>query len=433
MSPAVLALIILGIVVFFYVTELLPIAVTTILGCLALTWLQVAKLSVTFSGFAADTLWLVIGMVMVGAALFETGLADEMGRSIIKFIGASEKKIILIVYPIAMVMSAFLNNTSTTATFTPIIQAISAKSNGKVSAKKLLMPLAFAATSGGMLTLVGSTPPVIVQGLMVSLKLPTFGFFEWGYVGLPICIALIIYTMTIGQAMAKRMWKDEIADEAKAQLDVVIEHVERPKDKMWLAGGILAFCIVGFMIQPSFETSKTFSFTLGTVAITGAMLTVVLRTMSIQRLYELTDWNTFFVLGGAIGFAAGLDKSGAGKLIADTAIKYVGNSSSFVIFATFCFVGVALTQMMSNTATTAMMAPIGVFVANGLGFSPLPLLMGLATACAAAYMTPVGTPPNTIVLGPGKYKFMDYMKMGGIFQLISFIIIIVIVPMIWPL
>lgn len=433
MSPAVIALIILGIVVFFYVTEWLPIAVTTMLGCIALVWLQVAKFSVAFSGFAADTLWLVIGMVMVGAALFETGLADEMGRSIIKFIGASEKKIILIVYPIAMAMSAFLNNTSTTATFTPIIQAISSKSKGKVSAKKLLMPLAFCATTGGMLTLVGSTPPVIVHGLMISLGLPTFGFFEWGIVGLPVCIALIIYTLTIGQVLAKRMWKDEIDAEANSSVDVVIEHVERPKGAMWRAGLILAFCIIGFIAQPQFESNKAFSFTLGTVSITGAMLTVVFRTMSIKRLYELTDWNTFFVLAGAIGFAAGLDKSGAGKLIADTAITYVGGSSPFIIFATFCFVGVALTQMMSNTATAAMMAPIGVFVANGMGFSPLPLLMGLATVTAAAYMTPVGTPPNTIVLGPGNYKFMDYVKMGGLFQLISFIIIVFLVPFVWPL
>ena len=218
MSPAVLALLILAVVVLFYVTEWLPIAVTTLLGCLALTWLQVSPLKVTFSGFAADTLWLVIGMVMVGAALFETGLADEMGKAIIKWVGASESKIVLIVYPIAMVMSAFLNNTSTTATFTPVVQAVSAKSNGMVSAKKLLMPLAFAATSGGMLTLVGSTPPVLVHALMVKMEMPTFGFFEWGYVGLPVCIALIIYTLTIGQALAKKMWKDEIEQEARVKL-----------------------------------------------------------------------------------------------------------------------------------------------------------------------------------------------------------------------
>jgi anion transporter len=433
MSPAVIALIVLAAVVFFYVTEWLPIAVTTVAGCLALTWLQVSTFAVNFSGFASDTLWLVIGMVMVGAALFETGLADEMGRSIIKFIGASETKIILIVYPIAMVMSAFLNNTSTTATFTPIIQAVSAKSGGKVSAKKLLMPLAFAATSGGMLTLVGSTPPVLIHALMVSKKLPTFGFFEWGYIGLPVCIVLIIYSLTIGQTLAKKMWADDIEAEKKAQAEVVIEHVERAKGPMYVSGAILAFCIIGFMAQPSFATSKTFTFSLGLVAITGAMLTVICKCMSIKRLYELTDWNTFFVLGGAIGFAAGLDKSGAGKLIADTAVKYVGQSSPFIVFATFCLVGLILTQMMSNTATAAMMGPIGIFVATGLGFSPIPLLMGLACATAAAYMTPVGTPPNTIVLGPGNYNFMDYMKMGGLFQLISFIIIITLVPMIWPL
>lgn len=434
MTPAVLGIIILLVVVLFYVTEWLPIAVTTVAGCCVMTWLQVAKFSVTFSGFAADTLWLVIGMVMVGASLFETGLADEMGKKIIQYVGASESRIILMVYPLAMLMSAFLNNTSTTATFTPVIQAVAAKSGNKVSAKKLLMPLAFAATAGGMLTLVGSTPPVIVQGVMVAQKLPTFGFFEWGYIGLPICIALIAYVFTLGQFLTKTMWPGEKAFEANPEtVEVEVEAVQRDKKKMWASGIILLLCIAGFIAQPQFETNKAFTFTLGLVAVTGAMLTVICRTMSIKRLYELTDWNAFFVLGGAIGFAAGLDKCGSGKLIADAAVNWVGGSGAFVIFAVFCLVGVILTQMMSNTACTAMMAPIGIFIANGCGFSPLPLLMGLATACAAAFMTPVGTPPNTIVLGPGKYTFMDYVKYGGVFQAISYLLIIIIVPMIWPL
>ena len=87
--------------------------------------------------------------------------------------------------------------------------------------------------------------------------------------------------------------------------------------------------------------------------------------------------------------------------------------------------------MMSNTAATAMMAPIGIFIAQGLGVSPLTFMMGLATACAGAYMTPVGTPPNTIVLGPGRYTFMDYIKLGGVLQLISFAIVLIVVPIFW--
>lgn len=120
MSNALLALVILAIVAVLYVIEIILITVTTVMGCLGL---QVATFSVTFSVLASYSLWLVIGMVCVGKALFENGLADEMGKAIIKLIGASETKIILIVYPIVMVMSAFLNNTSWTASFSPIIQA----------------------------------------------------------------------------------------------------------------------------------------------------------------------------------------------------------------------------------------------------------------------------------------------------------------------
>ncbi len=441
MTPAVMGLIVLAVVILFYVTEWLPIAVTTVLACCALTWLQVQPFSVNFSGFASDTVWLVTGMIMVGAALFETGAADLLGKSIIKVIGASETKLVVIVYPLTMLMSAFLNNSATTSTFMPIIQAIAAKSDGKVSAKKMLMPLAWSATAGRMLTLIGSTPPVLIHGVMVANKLPTFGFFEWGYPTLPIAIIMIGYILTVYQKMATKMWKDEINAEtvssrAHADLNVNVAEKVYPKGPMYTAFAILAFCILGFILQPTFGAAafgKGYSFGLGLVAITGAMLCIVFKTMTVKRLYELNDWTSFFVLAGAIGYAAALDKCGSGKLIADVAVKYVGNSSPFIIFATFVLVGMVLTQMMSNTATAAMMGPIGIFIANGLGFSPLPLMMGLAASCAAAFMTPVGTPPNTIVLGAGNYRFMDYMKLGGIVQLISYVVIVALVPLIWPL
>ena len=425
-SPAVMGIIILLLVIVLYVTEIIPLAVTAVGGALLMIWFQVTTFATAFSGFASDSTWMVIGMVMVGAALFETGLAATMGAAIMKAIN-SEAKLILIVYPFAMLMSAFLNNSATTSTFMPIIQAISASSGGKISAKRMLMPLAFAATSGGMLTLVGSTPPVLVNGLMEKTEgLTPFGFFEFGYIGLPICVLLIIYCLTIGQAMTKRMWKDE----EEVVQNVVIETKQYSKTKMTTAGLILAFCIIGFVLQGTVFSSY---FTLGTVSTTGAMLTVICGCMSIKRLYELTDWNTFFVLAGAIGFAAGLDKCGSGQLIADKTVEMLGNSSSFVVYAAFVSIGIIMTQMMSNTACTAMMGPIGIFVAQGMGFSPMPILMGLANGCAAAYMTPVGTPPNTIVLGGGNYSFMDYVKLGTPFQVISMVVIIAGCPLIWPL
>jgi len=440
LSTAVVALLVLAVVMVLYITEVIPLAVTTLLGCSALVWCQCAPAKVTFAGFTSYVTWLVIGMVMVGAALFETGAADVIGRAIIKISGPNEKKIIMIAFPVAMVMSAFLNNTSTTATFTPIIQGVAATSNGKVRDKMLLMPLAFAATSGGMLTLVGSTPTLLVNGALEANGFAPFGFFTFAIVGAPVCIALLIYALTVTPLMGQKMWGKQIAEEQAALAKEMpadaaealeqVEYSPAQKRKMYYAGAILALCILGFMFQPQLKAY----YDLGTVAITGAMLTVVFGCIpTVQRLYELTDWNTFFVLGGAMGFAKGLDAAGSGKLVADTVLAWMGDSSAFAIFAAFVLVGLILTQCMSNTATTAMMAPMGIFVAQGLGVSPLPFMMGLATACAAAYMTPVGTPPNTIVLTPGKYTFMDYIKLGTPFQILSYIIVLIVVPIFWPL
>jgi anion transporter len=457
-SSAVTGCIILLAVIVLYVTEVVPLAVTAVSGCLAMVWLQVSVTNLqikdadgkvietiigggayapattwasAMSGFTSDSTWMVVGMVMVGAALFETGLADTMGLAIMKTIGASETKLTLIVFPIVMIMSAFLNNSATTATFMPIIQAIASTSGGKVSTKRMLMPLAFAATSGGMLTLVGSTPPVLVNAVLDKTEgVEPFGFFAFGIVGLPVCIVLILYCLTIAKGIANKIWKDEIEAEAASHTEVVVEQKTYDKGKMYKAGFILAFCVIGFILQGSVAAKF---FTLGTVSTTGAMLTVILGCMSIKRLYELNDWNTFFVLAGAIGFAAALDKCGSGQLIADKTVALLGDASPFVIYAAFTLLGIILTQMMSNTATTAMMMPIGVAIAQGMGFSVLPLAMGLAAGCAAAYMTPVGTPPNTIVLGAGNYNFMDYVKMGTLYQVISAILIIIICPIFWPL
>ena len=198
----------------------------------------------------------------------------------------------------------------------------------------------------------------------------------------------------------------------------------------------MLFAIVGFICQS--YVGDYLSFELSTVAITAAMLSVILGCWSLKQLYLESDWNTFFVLAGSISFAGGLDKAGTGKLIADWAVAQLGDASAFVIYAVFVVLAIIITQIMSNTAAVAMMGPIAIYVASGMGFSPLPILMGLAVGCTAAFMTPVGTPPNTIVLNGGyvpdtPFKFMDYVKLGGIFQVIATVLVVVLCPIFYPL
>lgn len=444
MSPAVTGLILMLVILILYVTEVIPLAVTAVIGSPLMIWFQACSWADCNSGYNSDSTWMVFAMCMVGACVFECGLADTIGNAL-RNACDSEFKVSIILFPVVMIMSAFLNNSATTSTFKPILESVSKASNGKISARKYLMPLAFAASAGGMLTLAGSTPQVIINGLMAETEgLTPFGFFEFALVGGPICLVLLIGVMTFLGKLSEKFFAKEIAMERKISMEFCEKQglqeggkVEVKMDgKQKKCAFCMLFAIVGFVCQT--YVGDYVSYELSTAAITAAMLTVVLGCWSLKQLYLESDWNTFFVLAGSISFAGGLDKAGTGQLIADWAVAQLGGASAFVFYAAFVLLGIIVTQMMSNTAAVAMMGPIGIYIAAGMGFSPYPLLMGLAVGCSAAFMTPVGTPPNTIVLNGGyvpdtPFKFMDYIKLGTIFQVIAAVLCIALCPIFYPL
>lgn len=448
-GPAITGLILMLIILVLYATEVIPLAVTAIIGSPLLIWFQACTWAKCNAGYNSDSTWMVFAMCMIGACVFDCGLADTIGNAL-KNVCDTEFKVCIYMFPIVMIMSAFLNNSATTSTFKPILESVSKASNGKISARKYLMPLGFAASAGGMLTLAGSTPQVIINGLfdttpeLAEAGYYPFSFFEFALVGGPVCIILLIGILTFMGKLAEKMFAKEIAMERQISMDFCAaegaaagEKVEIKMDaKQKKCAFCMAFAIVGFIAQG--YVTDYLKFSLSTVAITSAMLSVILGCWSLKTLYAESDWNTFFVLAGSISFASGLSNCGTGLLIAEWAQAMLGDASAFAFYAVFVVIAIIITQIMSNTAAVAMMGPIAINVALGMGFSPLPILMGLAVGCTAAFMTPVGTPPNTIVLNGGyvpdcPYKFMDYVKLGGIFQVIATIAVVVLCPIFYPL
>ena len=160
---------------------------------------------------------------------------------------------------------------------------------------------------------------------------------------------------------------------------------------------------------------------------------VATKVLSDKQAYEAIDWGTIFLFAGMLPMATALDRSGAGKLIADSVISIVGQGASpFLITAVLFIVVGGLTQFMSNTAAAAVLAPLALVIANGLGADPRAVLMTVGIAASCAFATPVGTPPNTLVVGPGKFKFLDYTRVGFPLVLVMFVVSVVLIPMIWP-
>ena len=419
MTAAVKCLILLSVVALLFITEIVPLAITATAGAIACGVLGFIPVKEVFSGLSNSTVVLFAGMFVVGASMFHTGLAQKIGAGVVKMAGTSENSLMLGIMLVGAGLSSVLSNTGTAACLMPVVLGICAAA--KIPASRQLMPLAFAAGLGGIITLVGTPPNIIAAGALKAAGFTPFGFFEFAWIGIPLSITGILYMMLIGKHLLPKV---ELS--ADQEIEQEIEATVVDSKKQMISGAILAVVIVVMALD-----SKVF--TLEMAAITGAIVSVLTGCLTEKQAYASIDWVTIFLFAGMMPVSAAMDKTGAGKLIAQWVVGIMGGAPSPLFVTIVLFIlSCGLTQFMSNTAAAALLCPIGVSIAKQLGASPHAVLMAIAVAASCAFATPVGTPPNTLVLGPGGYKFMDYVKAGTGLVVVSFIVSVIVIPMVWP-
>lgn len=428
MGTAEQTLIVLAVMAVLFVTEIIPLAITSLGGAITLGLMGIITPKVVFSGLSDSTVVLFAGMFVVGAALFYTGLAQKIGETVVSHAGTSENGLMLAIMLVTATMSAFLSNTGTTAALLPVVVGICAVA--KIPASRQLMPLAFAAGIGGIITMVGTPPNIIVSGTLSKFGIEPFGFFEFAWIGIPLTVATIVFMMLVGKHLLP---KHEITDAGDVEQEVAAEDISNDPKKQLYSGLILLGVIIAMILGDPLKTYFGINLPLSMVAVIGAMLCVLTGCLNEKQAYTSIDWVTIFLFAGMMPVATALDQSGAGKMIADAVIGVMGSDPSpyfatAVLFALSCI----MTQFMSNTASCALLAPIGISIAQGMGADPHAVLMAIGVAASCAFGTPVGTPPNTLVLGPGQYKFTDYVKAGVPLALVCFVVSLIIIPMVWP-
>lgn len=428
MGTAEQTLIVLAVMAVLFVTEIIPLAITSLGGAITLGLMGIITPKVVFSGLSDSTVVLFAGMFVVGAALFYTGLAQKIGETVVSHAGTSENGLMLAIMLVTATMSAFLSNTGTTAALLPVVVGICAVA--KIPASRQLMPLAFAAGIGGIITMVGTPPNIIVSGTLSKFGIEPFGFFEFAWIGIPLTVATIVFMMLVGKHLLP---KHEITDAGDVEQEVAAEDISNDPKKQLYSGLILLGVIIAMILGDPLKTYFGINLPLSMVAVIGAMLCVLTGCLNEKQAYTSIDWVTIFLFAGMMPVATALDQSGAGKMIADAVIGVMGSDPSpyfatAVLFALSC----VMTQFMSNTASCALLAPIGISIAQGMGADPHAVLMAIGVAASCAFGTPVGTPPNTLVLGPGQYKFTDYVKAGVPLILVCFVVSLIIIPMVWP-
>ena len=418
MSHAAITLVFLLFAIIMFIWEKLPLGVTSMIVCIGLIITGVLDWKTAFSGFIDSNVILFVAMFIVGGALFETGMANKIGGVVTHF-AKSERQLIIAIMVIVGLMSGVLSNTGTAAVLIPVVIGIAAKS--EYSRSKLLMPLVFAAAMGGNLSLIGAPGNLIAQSAMQEIG-KSFGFFEYTKIGLPILITGILFFALIGYKLLPdtKPSGDSVYGEQKDYSDV-------PKWKQWLSLIILILTLIGMIFE------EKIGIKLCVVGCIGALLLVVTGVISEKQALKSIDLKTIFLFGGTLSLASALQKSGAGELLANKVISFLGDNPSpylltFVVFILCC----VLTNFMSNTATTALMVPICLSISEAIGADPSAVLMACVIGGSCAYATPIGMPANTMVIGAGGYTFKDYAKSGIPLIIVSTIVSMILLPILYP-
>lgn len=434
MSSSIIAIIIAMITIVLFMVNRLPMSVVAMFSSLAMGILiPNMELSSVYSGFSAPGWPMVVGMCIVSAALFETGIAQRFGEKIGNtFLAKTERRFIVTVSAICTLMSAFMSNNGCVAMWMPIIAAVAAGSHGKIRSKMVIFPAGTAAIIGGACTLIGSTSQLAANSILQGYEgfEMGMGMFDMTKVMFPAAVVQIIFWGTVGYPLLKKVLKPGSPDFDKNNIYAVPPEETQdvfsdiPKWKGNVALFTMLGCILLFILSGFPPFNKFLN--IGIIGMLGAVIVLGTGCMPVKKAFADLPWDVLFCIGAIAGLGTGLDVSGGGALIANFVLNIFGGQSASIVVLTVVIIVLTsiLTNFMQNNGTAAMLTPICIAIALSLGISPLPWVILIAACSNLAIATSFGTAVNMQIL-PAGYKFSDYVKIGGPLLIILLFVVII--------
>jgi len=422
MGIDVISLLIFVFCIGLFIWDKLPMATTAILGCVLMVICGVCEFKVAFGQFASSTVILTIGVMVIGAAISETGLANLIGNWIVKVSKGSQVKLLIGTYLVSALMSAFLTNSAVLAIFIPIIMGLS-KANENIRAKNLIMPIAFGCVIGGASTLVGSTQQMTAQGLLEDAGLRTFKTFDFSLVGGILIILGLFYCLFVGLPRGEKIWGSR-PDDDDAEFTPPSPELAINKTKVIIMAVIFAATVLFYITEwiPLAVTSSA-----------AALLCIICGCITQKKAINSVNWNIVGRLAGCLGLAKALEAAGGTKLIADGFSAIVGDSvSPFLLFCILVLLVQVTSQFISNSTAILVVLPIVIAIAPGLSLNTYTFALGITIASGVALSCPLASSTLGMSMSVG-YKFNDYFKYSIFFDILAYITIIVLVPLFYGL
>jgi di/tricarboxylate transporter len=195
-------------------------------------------------------------------------------------------------------------------------------------------------------------------------------------------------------------------------------------EKAWVAAAIMAATLVPVLFGwiPIYIA-----------AVVGAAVMVLSRCLTMEEAYRNIEWKAVFLIAGMFPLGTALDRSGAARFIAEAVVGQVGAYGPVAVLVGLLLLTFLATCFIPTAALVVLMAPIVLNTCNQMGLAPHAFMMAVAMAASASFMTPISHPANILVMGPGGYRFADYVKIGGLLTLVVLAVLVFILPLLWPL
>lgn len=402
-----------------WLTEAFNITVTSLMVPILAIGLNVLPTKAAFAPFSEPIIFMFFGGFVLAAVMNIQKLDLWIANHIIRLARGNLKLTVLYLFAATAGLSLFINNTAVAAMMLPLTLGILKKVDLKTNRALyvfVLLGVAFSASIGGIGTLTGSAPNAILAS---QLKIT---FSEWLFYGIPVAILLMI-GMVFSLLVVLR-------PNFNVPFEISLEGIPlTSKRKITLAVFVIAafFLIFGSWLEPFIrsvlELSQPIKNFDAVVAMTAVIILCITHTATWSEIQDRTEWGVLMLFGGGLVLGIVLKETGASKILADTIVNYIGVQHWLVMTLVLTAFIVFLTEFTSNTATAALMTPIFISVAEGLGLPPVSLAAIVACSASCAFMLPIATPPNAIVFSTGYIKQSEMVKVGFILNIISTVVI----------
>ena len=456
-EPAHHLLAVMSLVAIWWITEPVAIPVTSILGPTLCVVLGIVPMEKAFANFANPMIFLFMGSFLIAKGMTVNGLDKRMAYGIMsmKWVGDSPRRIFLAIGLACMICSGWISNTATAAMMFPIalglleaIREMMAANGRKIDlgnykfATGLMLMTAYSCSIGGVFTPIGTPPHLIMMGFLNELApdAPTVSFFDWMVWGF---VAMVIY-FVLAYIVLLRMFPSDVSHIKGAQtfirerVDALGKWTQAQKNTLfafivtvilWIAPGILSV-----IYGSDAEIVKTYEQYIPEhiAAMVGGLLLFFLpvdfkkfeMTMSWKDGVEGIEWGTLLLFGGGLAMGGLMYTTGLSDWIGEGIKMMMGGQPSEILFiAIFCISALLLSELTSHTAATNLIGPIAIGAALSMGFSPIPVAVGIALSSSLGFMMPVSTPPNAIVYASGYIPITKMIKSGIIIDLIGILLI----------